>query len=503
MWIRFTRDEMSVVTHFLGRLMVGVALAMLLPLATSVVFREWDPALDYLVGFGATLVVAMLLISTRREAREISKREALMISGCVWLVASLLGAIPLWLSGHFGGYLDAVFDAASGFTTSGLTLIQDLDHLAHGHNMWRHLSHLIGGQGIIVAAVSFAIGLKGGAFSLYLAEGRDEQILPNVVNTARFIWFVTLAWVAFGTVLLFAWAMWRGMAFDRGLLHAFWLTIAAYDTGGFAPQSISMLYYHSGLVEFLTVTLMLAGTFNFNLHADIWRGDRGEVFKNIEAKTIAANMVVLTAFVALGLGASEVFGGTLSVIRKGAYHVISANSGTGHQTLYAAQWADFGAASFYAIILAMAFGGMVSSTAGGIKALRIGLMLKAMVLEVRRSLSPPSAVVSTKFHHLTERRLSPELVAAALMTFALYVVTYLTGGLIGAAYGYPMDLALFESVSATANVGLSAGITSPTMPVGMKLLYIFQMWAGRLEFFTLLALLAAIVWSVVPKRVRR
>lgn len=502
MWIPFVRDEVSVVTHFLGRLLVGVAVAMLLPLATAVVFAEWNPALDYLVGFGATLLVATLLVVTRRETFSISGRQALLVSACAWIAASLLGAVPFVLSGHFGSFLDAAFESASGFTTSGLSLAQNLDHMAHGHNMWRHLTHLIGGQGIIVAAVSLAVGLKGGAFSLYLAEGRDEKILPNVIHTARFIWFVTATWIIAGTVALLVWAVWSGMSFDRGLLHAFWLTIAAYDTGGFAPQSMSALFYHSPMVEGLTVVLMLAGTFNFNLHAEIWRGDRIEVFRDIEARTIAINMVVLTAFVAAGVGATRAFSGPLEAVRKGAYHIVSANSGTGHQTLYVDQWADFGAAGFVAIILAMAFGGMVSSTAGGIKALRIGIMLKAMVLETRRLLSPATAQVRTKYHHVTERELTPQLVAAALMTFALYVVTYLTGGLIGAAYGYPMELALFESVSATANVGLTSGITAPTMPVGMKLLYMVQMLAGRLEFFTLLALIAAIVSSLLPRRSR-
>lgn len=502
MWIRFSRDEAGVVAHFLGRLMLGVAFAMLLPLATSVVFREWNPALDYLIGFGATLLVAVALVSAKSDARDISKREALLISGCVWLTASVLGAVPLWLSGHFGSYLDAVFDATSGFTCTGMTIVQNLDHMAHGHNMWRHLTHFIGGQGIIVAAVSFAIGLRGGAFSLYLAEGRDEQILPNVVHTARFIWVVALAWVTFGTVMMFIWAMSRGMAFDRGLLHAFWMTIAAYDTGGFAPQSINILFYHSAVVEALMAMLMLAGMLNFSLHASLWRGDYDEILRNIEARTLAANMLVLTTFVAISFGASELFSDWGAVVRKGVFHVISANGGSGHQAIYTEQWADFGAAGFYSIILAMAFGGMVSSTAGGIKALRIGLMLKGMLLEVRRSLSPPSAAVHVKFHHLTDRQLNPQLVAAAMMTFALYVITYLTGGLIGAAYGYPLDQALFESVSATANAGMSSGLASPSMPNGLKLFYIFGMWAGRLEFFTLLALFAAIVMSLSPRRRR-
>lgn len=483
--------------------MVGVAIALCIPLLTALLSAEWDPAADYVFGVGLTLLVAVLLMSAKPEAEPISRREALIISGLAWLTATLLGAVPLMLSGHYGSFLDSVFEAASGFTTSGLTLTQDLDHLANAHNMWRHLTHLIGGQGIIVAAVSLAIGLKGGAsFSLYLAEARDEQILPNVVHTARFIWFVTGMWVAFGTVALTISALLRGSGLGRSFLHSFWLTIAAYDTGGFGPQSSNTLFYHSATLEFITVLLMLAGTLNFNLHADIWRGDKGEIFKNLEARTLAGNILLLTAFAGAGLAATQLFSGWSEILRKGVYHIISANSGTGHQTLYASQWGEVGPAAFYAVILAMAFGGMVSSTAGGIKSLRIGLIIKAIVLEVRRSLSPVSAVVRTKFHHLTDRALTPELVAGALMMFVLYIITYITGGLIGAAYGYPLGDALFESISAAANVGLSTGITQPAMPVGMKLLYIGQMWFGRLEFFTLLVLFAAFVHALLPRRRR-
>lgn len=500
MWIRLRREEVNSVLHYLGRLLIGLAIAMALPLATAIVFGEWEPALDYLIGISLTMLVSVVLLSATVAPAALSRREALMISGLAWFLASLLGAVPLALSGHYGGYLDALFEAASGLTTSGLSLTQDLDHFPYAHNMWRHLTHLIGGQGIIVAAVSLAIGLKGGAFSLYLAEARDEQILPNVVHTARFIWFVTAAWVLLGTVGLTVLGLWHGLSFDRSVLHSFWLTIAAYDTGGFGPQAQNALYYHSGLFEILTVVLMIAGTLNFNLHADMWRGDRGEIFGNLEARTLAANVLTLTAFAAAGMAATVSFsGGSWEIIRKGVFHIISANSGTGHQTLYSAQWGDVGPAAFYAVILAMAFGGMVSSTAGGIKALRIGLMIKAVILEVKRSVSPHSAVVRERFHHLTDKVITPEVVAAAFMMFALYIVSYITGGLIGAAYGYPLDKALFESISAAANVGLSTGITNPGMPTGMKLLYIVQMWVGRLEFFTAIALFTLFIQSLLPR----
>ncbi|GAB4286823.1 MAG: TrkH family potassium uptake protein [Coriobacteriia bacterium] len=504
MWVAPQKRDARVIAHYTGILVVGVGLAMIVPLITAVSLGEWDAALDYLFGTGIACAAGMALALVSPPDQPLDRTNALIVTALAWLAASVAAAVPLAVSGNYANYLDALFDAMSGLTTSGLTLVQDLDHMAYSHNMWRHFLHLIGGQGIVVAAVSIAIGLRGGAVSLYIAEGRDEKILPNVMHTSRFIWFVTAVYVTLGTITLAGVNLFSGMEPARAGLHAFWATVACYDTGGFGPQSMNALYYHSWAFEFVTVLLMIAGTLNFNLHADIWRGDRWEIFRNIEARAWAANVAILSAFAALGLGSTLLFSDTMSVLRKGVYHVLSANTGTGHQTLYTGQWVgDYGGLAMGAVILAMAFGGMASSTAGGIKSLRLGLIVKGVVLRVKESLAPSSAVVRAKFHHLTDRELTPTLLDSALLVFVLYMVTYISGALIGAAYGYPIGEALFESISATANVGLSTGVTSPAMPAGLKILYILQMWAGRLEFIALLTLLASLVISVRRKRSQR
>ncbi len=497
MWVAPQRRDLGAIAHYTGLLITTVAGAMVIPLATALVAGEWGPALDFALGAGVTAAIGMGLAQMAPRGAYLGRRDALIITALAWLSISLVGAIPLSLSGHYGSFLDAWFETMSGFTTSGLTLSQDLDHMAVAHNMWRHLTHLIGGQGIIVAALTVAMGVRGGgAISLYIAEGRDERIMPNVIHTARFIWFVTAVYVSLGTVALGIANLAAGMEFSRSFLHGFWATIACYDTGGFGPQSMNALYYHSPIFEIVTVMLMLAGTLNFNLHADVWRGDPREIGKNIEARSLAVNIALLSAAVGFGLGASQLYSGWGEVLRKGVYHVMSANSGTGHQTLYTTQWLNgYSGLGFAAILLAMAFGGMVSSTAGGIKALRLGLIAKGVLWRVKQSIAPASSVITQKYHHLLDVPLTSEVLSNALMVFVLYVITYITGALIGAAYGYPAGAALFESISATANVGLSTGITAPTMPAGLKITYMVQMWAGRLEFITLFALIASIVTS--------
>lgn len=477
---------------------------MLVPLVTAVALQEWDPALDYLLGASITLAVGRGMMLTLTHSGGVNRRQAMLIAGLGWAVASVMAAIPLTFSGNYLSPLDALFDAVSGFTTSGLTVAVDLDHMSYAHNMWRHLTHLIGGQGIVVAALSLALGRRGGAVSLYAAEGRDEKILPNVMHTSRFIWFVAGIVVTLGTIALTVSNLFAGMGWVRAGLHGFWITVAAYDTGGFGPQSMNTLYYHSARLELISVLLMLAGMLNFNLVADMWRGDPREILQNIETRTLALNMTILVAFTAAGMSLAPLLNTPWEVVRKGVYHIVSAHSGTGHQTLYALQWNNtMSGAGFVAVVLAMAAGGAVSSTAGGIKALRIGLIYKSIVDGIKRSLAPDSAVVRTKYHHLTDRVLTPEVASSAMTLFILYFVTYISGAIIGAAYGYPPDVALFESVSAAANVGLTAGITGPAMPVGLKWTYILQMLAGRLEFFALLVLVFGVATSVAQKFERK
>jgi len=494
---RLTWVDLRIILYYTGLFVLGIAAVMVVPLVTGIVMQEWNAALDYLLGITIALVIGSAMRLTKVGNARVTHIHALILTASGWLVASLVAAIPLSLSPNYNGYLDALFDAVSGLTTSGLTVAVNLDYMAHAHNMWRHLTHLIGGQGIIVAALSLSIGLRSGAFSLYVAEGRDERIMPNVIQSARFIWYVTGVYVLLGTVALAVANLWQGMEPARGVLHALWISMAAYDTGGFAPQSLGAMYYHSFVFEIVTIFLMIAGSMNFNLHAQVWRGDKAELWKNVETRVLATNTMILSVLVVIGLMATTLFQGPFETMRKGIYHVLSAHSGTGHQTLYAVQWfSDYGSGAIAVIILAMAAGGAVSSTAGGIKALRLGMIAKTLIHYIKEAIAPRSAVVRTRFHHLGEKFLTPQIATAATIVFILYTITYVTGALIGVAYGYGAAESLFESVSATANVGLSAGITSPDMPTGLKLLYMLQMWAGRLEFIAVFVLLTQVVLSV-------
>jgi trk system potassium uptake protein TrkH len=264
---------------------------------------------------------------------------------------------------------------------------------------------------------------------------------------------------------------------------------AAFDTGGFSPQSTSVGYYHDAAFEAVTAVLMVAGAISFGVHFVLWRGRRRAVLANLETKTILTTIGITLALTLFGLAATGVYGSVSGLTRQGLFQVLSAHSGTGFTTVTNAELVTWGGLAFGGMAIAMALGGMASSTAGGVKALRIGLTVKALVLQVKETLLPEGAMVGRAYHQGGKRRLTPEISQSVMVASLLYVALYLAGAGVALAYGVPLQQALFESVSAGANVGLSVGVTDPGMPLLLQLTYIVQMWLGRLEFVAVFALL--------------
>ena len=257
MWQRFTLYDIRVIGHYLGVLVLFSSLALLVPFVTALVCAEWVPASHYLLTIGVSLVVGSVLRFLRIEPGRLNRQQALVVTGLAWIVLALVAAVPLHLSGHYGTYLDALFDAVSGITTTGVSLITDLDHLSNADNMWRFMMHLLGGLGLIVVALSFGLFGKRAGASLYMSEGRSEHVVPNVVQTAQFIGKIAIGVILVATGILAVLCLFAGMEPVRATLHGLWLAISGFSTGGFAPMSQSVMYYHSFSIELVLMLLML------------------------------------------------------------------------------------------------------------------------------------------------------------------------------------------------------------------------------------------------------
>jgi len=264
---------------------------------------------------------------------------------------------------------------------------------------------------------------------------------------------------------------------------------AGFDTGGFAPQSTSLGYYHSPVFEAAAAVLMVAGAMSFGVHYALWKGRRRSVLGNLETRTILSTFGLTMTLTLVGLAATGLYTQVFGLTRQGFFQILSAHTGTGFATVPAVELATWSGLAYGGLAIAMALGGMASSTAGGVKALRVGVTFRAVINQIQEVLLPEGAVVSTGFIQSGRKRLTPHLAQAAMTISLLYVVLFPIGAGMGVAYGLPLDQALFESVSAAANVGLSVGVTNPAMPIALKIMYMAEMWLGRLEFVSVFAFL--------------
>jgi len=418
-----------------------------------------------------------------------------------WLLATVITSIPLYLSGHFGSWFDACFDAMSGYTTSGLSLLQDLDHLSVSMNLLRHITHLAGGQGIVVAVLGVMSSAGSQISTLYVGEGRDDRIVPSIVQTARFIWVVAGSYTVVGTAALWLTTLDAGLTPGRGLFHAFNIFIAAFDTGGFSPNSTSMAYYHSASMEAVVLVLMIAGTLSFGMHHQLWQRAPRNALRNLELRSLAVTTTVTALIVVFGLVRAGTFDEVAPLYRKGIMTLVSAHTGTGFALNASAHYvSDWGLIAPAGVVVAMALGGMASSTAGGMKAIRVGLAAKSLGRDIRRSIMPDAAVVVTSWTGKRKQVLRDNVVRPAVTILVLYLLMYLVGAAVGLFYGFDLTTALFESTSAAANVGLSSGLLAPDNPLPLKAVYLVQMWLGRLEFLAAFALVGW-VWALLRSKV--
>lgn len=483
------------VLYYTGVVVVWLGGLMLVPMATALAFAEWAPLVDFGISLGLTLCCGFgLMLCGARSRRGLTWTEGFASAALSWIACMFLAAVPYILSGHWRSFLDALFDVMSGFTTTGLVLVQDLDHIPNSINMWRHLLTYVGGQGMVVLALTVLSKGLPGAFKFYVGEAKDERLLPSVGRTTQAIWFISVVYLVIGTLVLSAAGMAIGISPVRALLHGLWTFMGAWSTGGFAPQSQNVNYYHSALFEFATIPFMVVGSFNFALHYYVWSGRRKEILRNVEIRAMTVSLLILSLTSLLPAATSRLYSTGMALSRRVIYQVISAQTTTGFGTVYAQQIGSvWPVLAVFSLSLAMLLGGSASSTAGGFKGMRTGLVWAAVKREVRKFMSPESAVVLGKIHSGDDVIVEDRNVMIAALIILLYVATFAIGTLAGLAFGYPMPIAVFESASVTGNTGLSAGLTSATMPATLKVLYILIMWAARLEFFSVLVFMG-VVW---------
>jgi len=253
------------------------------------------------------------------------------------------------------------------------------------------------------------------------------------------------------------------------------------------------MYYHSVAYEIAAMVIFIIGSFNFGLHYAIWQGKRKEIVKNIEIQSFVITSFVACMLALIGLAKLKVYPDAIAGLRRVIFNVLSAHTTTGFGSIYARQfaleWGDFGV---LIMITVMLIGGSACSTAGGFKGLRVGIVFKGLLMEVKKLLSSERSMKIYKYHHIKDYVLEDSLIKSSAIIILCYIVTFFVGTLLGTYYGFSFLDSAFESASVTGNVGLSIGVTTPSMPTVMKIYYIIAMYLGRLEFLSVFALIGYI-----------
>ncbi len=484
------------VAALLGSVCRALSLAMLVPAAVGLVLGEHRSASALVIGAALAWLVGRWPgpLDTR-----LTWSQAFTGAGLAWLVAALVAAVPLALSGHHGSLLQTVVEAMAGLTTTGTTFVEDLDHLDVSMNLWRHALHPLGAVAVLLVVAT--IRQRGDTFvaTSTVAEAGEHRILPRTSRSVRAAAGLVVVWSALGTLVLVPLAMLAGATPGRAVLHAVTLATSAFSTGGFTVTSASAGALHAASVQLVLVVLMIAGATSLVLHRSLWARRARLVTHELDVRVGAASLAVLTAVVLLGLaraGAHTEFEGLL---RHGVFTTIAAHTTTGMSVgsgrLIATGWGELAPA---ALVGAMAVGGMAGSAAGGIGTLRVGIILKGVIRDVRALLLPESAVVVATYHQGRRHRLTDQHVRAAATVFLLVLGGVFAGAVVELATTDQGDLpeALFAATSAISTTGLSVGFVGPSLDWPPLLTTGLLMWFGRLEFLAVLASLGLLVRHV-------
>ncbi|MCE2482931.1 MAG: potassium transporter [Alphaproteobacteria bacterium] len=482
---------MSFATIFaaIGRGLVLLAGAMVVPAAVALGFEEYPQVLTFLVAAALTSFVGGgLAIATRGTAQDASKREGFLLAVLLWLLLPFFAALPLYFSPSFASPTDAYFEAVSGLTTTGATVLVDFASAPRSVLFWRAMVGWIGGLSTIVFALAL-LSLYGiGGMQLYrsaMPRGERDALMPRLVEGVRSVWKIYL-----GLTLACTAALWvSGMPPFEALTHAF----STLSTTGFGNHAGSVAAFANPAVEIVLIVFMLAAALNFTLHWAALHGAPGAYVRDPELRLLAVLGLAALAATYLAVGLSEPGGPWQTTLRHLLFTVVSVMTTTGFAAADASAWPLFVPAVLLALVLV---GGSTGSTAGGLKLMRMLLFLKQAGRELAR-LPHPHGVVRIRYGE----RVVPDAAMVAAWSFFFFFVVALAGlaGVLALA-GLEFRGALTMAAAALSNAGPVAGIIDPAgggyAPLGAaaKWALCLAMVLGRLELLALLVLVRRSFW---------
>ncbi|WP_115863087.1 TrkH family potassium uptake protein [Halorussus litoreus] len=507
---------------------------MAVPLLVSLLYQEWYSAVAFLIGGGITALAGGAAYRLCEDAPEPQRHHAMIVAALGWLVTAAFGALPFIIAAYvtppavlesfvpagatyqssllnFQNPVHAFFESMSGYTTTGLTMSVHEPSVGHGFLWYRSQIQWIGGAGMIVLSLAILRQPHGTAgISLYQSEGRNEKLRPSIAGTARAIWKLYVGITALVAVYLAAatFLVNPGYGIEQTIFDAVNHAMTGQSTGGFSTLDDSIAGYGSYAMEVVHIPAMITGAISIPVYyGAVSERDLREFTRDPQVRVLFGMFVVgalgLSAFLARWVGVpynGDPIGyvgrvATSQAFRDGLFQFISAQTTTGWQTSAIGDWND--GAVMFIVFGAMLLGGCAGATVGGIKILRGYIIARGISWEVSRAFLPGHAIEDLRIGQRIFKRdeANDEIRAATTFAFAYLVLLVLSLFVLLAVLPSEFTLAdaIFEVATAQGTVGLSSGITGPNIPVVAELLFIVQMWMGRLEIIPVLVLINSIV----------
>ncbi|MBS1262528.1 MAG: Trk system potassium uptake protein TrkH [Calditrichaeota bacterium] len=475
------------VIRTVGFLIVFIAVSMLLSVAVGLIYGEGDAG-GIALAAAVTAAIGLAAIYLNRGWKDLGSREGFAVVTFGWLMMSLCGSLPYLFTGAIPSVTDAFFESTSGFTTTGASILTEIEPLPHGVLFWRSFTHWIGGMGIIVFSIAILPFLGVGGMQMFKAESPGptaDKLTPRIRGTAEILWVVYVLFTAAEIVLLIA----GGMSWFDAACHAF----GTMATGGFSTKTASIGHYDSAYFEWVITFFMFAAGVSFSLHYFALRGKLKRYWQSAEFRFFLAAIVAAIAIVTIYRLADGI--PFPDALRETAFQVVSIGTTTGYATADFETWHVFTQILLVALML---MGGMAGSTGGGIKAIRVLVLLQQARIELHKLIHPQTVYVI----RVGRKVLQQSTVQNVLAFFLLYALLFGLGSLAMAMLGMDHITSMIGTIACLSNIGPGLGEVGPAdnyafIPTAGKWILAFLMIAGRLEIFTVLVLLTKTYWERV------
>jgi trk system potassium uptake protein TrkH len=478
--------NLEMVSKSLGMLLIIEALSILPSIGVALLYNEMSSLISFLYTIGILLVLGIAMSLKKPHITNIYPREGFAIVGLGWVLVSFFGALPFYFSNSIPSFVDSIFESVSGFTTTGASILTNIEGLSKSILFWRSFTHWVGGMGVLVLTLAILPSVSAGAFQIMHAESpgpKPSRLVPKVGQTAKILYCIYLIITIVQIILL--------RIFGMPLYDAFVHTFGTLGTGGFSSRNASVAAYNNISIEITITVFMIAAGTNFSLYYHALKGGIKEFFKDAEFRFYIFVILLSILFITIDIK-GQIYGTVTEALRHASFQVASVITTTGYVTANFDAWPFF---SKLVLLSLMLIGGCAGSTGGAIKHVRILALLKIARSNILKILHP-KALITVK---IGNKRIDEEDCEHVLVFFFLYILIFVIATLLVSLDGKDFATTVSSVIATLGNIGPGLGEVGPVgnysnMSVISKMVLSLCMLIGRLEIYPILLLVVPAFW---------